>query len=98
MKQESVPCVGGPLDGQWWPDTKRAPVVPLRQELAADARVGDVTPTTAPMCRATYRAFGLTQPDGKAITVYAPEDWTKEQVIERLRETSPQGLYPQGPA
>lgn len=86
-------CVGGPFDGQLWLRRLGAPArIPLQN--AAEGWPQKETPTAAapilPRIQYVERGMKHTR-TGSTISVFAPTDWSMEQIADRLNEIDPDG-------
>ena len=91
-KQVNAPCVGGPLDGQWWPLETGAPTIPVRRSMPLEVSETDGPPRTTDMFYVRYRARDVREPNGRPVTVFAPEDWPMAKLLKHLSQVAPQGI------
>jgi hypothetical protein len=90
MGQVCAPCVGGPLNGEWWPLDRGAPVYPVLNDVSFAPIQPE--PVSSKLDVVRYSRRSLTQPDGRHVEVFASEDWSLERLIQNLREIAPNGI------
>lgn len=84
----NIRCVGGPLDGQWWPSDKGAPVIPV--PLAGGIMTGMDSGASVPTVQ--YRERQLRFQDGTWHPFFVPDDWSFQRLVDHLNLVAPNGL------
>lgn len=90
MKQRSAMCVGGPLDGEWWPlDGGIAPVSAVREPASFEWTPGK---PQASSWIVHYRREHMThQTSGTTAVFFVAEDVSFEDAIKIVDERFPAG-------